>query len=324
LRSLRADPRFIELSRRAQAQYPPVHHARIAFDVRATDLFPEGLAVDAASGTFYMGSMHHKKIVSFRLGGLARDFVREGAYDLMPVGGVHVEPTDHSVWASTDAGRKQQPELLHFDSSGHLLERYPSPGAMPYDLNDLVLHGDSEIFTTDTEGNHVYRFSRRARTFTALKLFRPVFDPNGITISADGRVLFVADNLGVIRVDLQTNDSQDVIPDLHDTLSGIDGLYWYGGDLIGVQYGTGKFRVVRWHLTPDGSRVVGHDLLEYRTPLVDDPTTGAIYGDVFYFMANTGIANLDNDEIVDRAKLAPVHIASVPLKQAAPGRRAGN
>ncbi|HET9390952.1 MAG TPA: hypothetical protein VFO44_14985 [Steroidobacteraceae bacterium] len=314
LRPLRGEPGFGELSRRAQAQYPPVHRARLVFDVPTADLFPEGLAVDTGNGTFYMGSMHHKKIVSFRLGGLVREFVREGVYDLMPVGGVHVEPTDHSVWASTDAGKKYRPELLHFDSAGRLLERYASPGRMPYDLNDLVLHGDSEIFATDTEGNHVYRFSRRARTFSELQLFRPVLDPNGITISADGRLLFVADILGVIRVDLQKNESEDVAPDAHDSLSGIDGLYWYKGDLVGVQYGTGKFRVARWHLSPDGRRVLGHELLEYRTALVDDPTTGAIYRDSFYFMANTGIVNLDNDEIVDHTKLAPVHIATVSLR----------
>jgi hypothetical protein len=31
-------------------------------------------------------------------------------------------------------------------------------------------------------------------------------------------------------------------------------------------------------------------------------------------MANTGIYNLENDEIVDESKLAPVHIAVVALK----------
>jgi hypothetical protein len=31
-------------------------------------------------------------------------------------------------------------------------------------------------------------------------------------------------------------------------------------------------------------------------------------------MANTGIDNLDDDKIVDLAKLEPVHIAVVPLK----------
>jgi hypothetical protein len=96
-------------------------------------------------------------------------------------------------------------------------------------------------------------------------------------------------------------------------LSGIDGLYWYRDGLLGVQYGTGKYRVMRWWLSPDGRQVTRREWLEYRTPLVDDPTTGAIYHDVFYFIANTGIDNLKDDEISDPGKLAPVHIAAVPL-----------
>ena len=36
----------------------------------------------------------------------------------------------------------------------------------------------------------------------------------------------------------------------HSTLSGIDGLYWNKGEFLGVQYGTGVYRVMRWQLSP--------------------------------------------------------------------------
>jgi len=147
-----------------------------------------------------------------------------------------------------------------------------------------------------------------------MKLYRPVFYPNGITLSGDGNVLFVADMLGVIRVDLLTNESEDVDPGARDTLSGIDGLYWNKGEILGVQYGTGAYRVMRWQLSPDGRKVIASETLEYRTDLVKDPTTGAVMGDNFYFISNTGISNLKEDQIVDRAKLEPVPIAVVSLK----------
>jgi sugar lactone lactonase YvrE len=51
-----------------------------------------------------------------------------------------------------------------------------------------------------------------------MKLHRPVFYPNGITLSGDGNLLFVADMLGVIRVDLLTNESEDVDPGARSTL----------------------------------------------------------------------------------------------------------
>jgi hypothetical protein len=48
--------------------------------------------------------------------------------------------------------------------------------------------------------------------------------------------------------------------------------------------------------------------------MVRNPTTGAILNDNFYFMANTGIENLDDGRIIDPSKLEPLRIAVLPLK----------
>lgn len=311
---LKSDPRFHDLIERVRRRYPPVRRAHIAFTVTQNDLFPEGLAVDTSKRVFYMGSMHHNKIVTVTDAGGVTDFVEEGLYDLMPVGGVHVDPTDHNVWCATDPGNKNRSEIVRFDAHGKLLERYTAPGAGPHDLNDLVLRSKSEIYVTDTDGNSVYRFDRESRRFAAMKLGRPVFYPNGITLSDDANMLYVADILGVIRVDLRTNEAQDVKPAAHDTLAGIDGLYWFKSGLVGVQYGTGAFRVMRWRLSPDGREVRSSKTLERGTELVRDPTTGAILDGRFFFMANTGIENLDDGKIVSPAKLEPLHIAVVPIE----------
>ncbi|MGH9864895.1 MAG: hypothetical protein ACRD4H_05705, partial [Candidatus Acidiferrales bacterium] len=264
---------------------------------------------------FYMGSMHLKKIISITDAGKVSDFVKPGVYDLMPVGGVHVDPEDRSVWAATDPGTKNRSEIVHFDAQGKLLERFPAPGPGPHDLNDLVLRDSREIYVTDTEADQVYRFDRKTHTFSTLTFPRPIFYPNGITISGDGNFLFVADMLGVLRVDLRTNEARDVLVGQHYTLAGIDGLYWYRGGLVGVQYGAGAYRVMQWHLAADGLHVVSAEILEYRTPLVKDPTTGAIVGTNFYFISNTGISNLDdNDKIIDPKKTEPIHISVVQLK----------
>src|SRR6516225_2984047 len=201
---LKSDPRFHNLIERVRRRYPPVRRAHIAFTVTQNDLFPEGLAVDTSKRVFYMGSMHHNKIDTVTDAGEVTDFVGEGLYDLMPVGGVHVDPAAHSVWCATAPGNKNRSEIVHFDAHSKLLERYTAPGAGPHDLNDLVLRGESEIYVTDTEGNRVYRFDRRSHNFATLALSRPVFYPNGITVTDDGNVLYVADFLGVLRMDLRT------------------------------------------------------------------------------------------------------------------------
>jgi hypothetical protein len=318
--SLKNDTAFRQLAEHVRQSYPSVHRAHVAFTVAQKDLFPEGLAVDTTKRLFYMSNMHFKKIVKITETGGVADFVSPDLYDLMPILGVHVDPADHSVWCATYPGEKNRSEIVHFDEHGQLLARYTPPGTGPHALNDLVLRDTREIYVTDTHGNRVYRFDRTLHRFTELKLSRPVFWPNGITISGDGCVLYIADLLGVVRLDLETNQSEDVVPAPRDTLAGIDGLYWYGGSFVGVQYGTGANRVMRWNLSPDGRRVTSSEVLERGTELVENPTTGAILDEQFYFIADTGIDNLDSDgKIVDKTKLdGPLHIAVVPLKLEVP------
>lgn len=311
---LRSDAEFHNLIEEVRKRTPPVHRAHVAFTVKQDDLFPEGLAVDASKRVFYMGSEYHNKIVRISQAGEVMDFVKEGIYDLMPVGGVHVDPADHSVWCATDPGKKNRSEIAHFDAQGKLLERDSPTSAGRHALNDLVLRGKSEIYVTDTEGNHVFRFDRDSHQFVELNLGRPVFEPNGITLSDDGDVLYVADDLGVVRMDLRTNAAHDVRPAAHDTLAGIDGLYWYEGGIVGIEYGTGAYRVMRWTLSQDGLEVTSSETLERGTKLVQNPTTGAILDGKLYFMANTGIQNLEDGKIADPAKLEPLQIAILPLK----------
>jgi hypothetical protein len=70
-----------------------------------------------------------------------------------------------------------------------------------------------------------------------------------------------------------------------------------------VQYGAGAYRVVQWQLSADGKKIASAEMLEYRTRLVKDPTTGVIAGTNFYFISNTGVSNLDdNGKIIDPRK----------------------
>lgn len=119
--------------------------------------------------------------------------------------------------------------------------------------------------------------------------------------------------MGVIMIDLRNNVAREVDPGRHNSLAGFDGLYWYKHSLVAVQYGTGSFRVVRDRLSANGLRVTSAEVLEYRTPLVSFPTTGAIARGNFYFIANTGVANLKDDTVVDPARLEPINIAVVSL-----------
>jgi hypothetical protein len=195
LQPLNSESEFRELVEEVRRRYPPVHRAHVAFTIQEMDLFPEGLAVDLNKHVFYMGSMHRKKIIRITEAGEVSDFVKPDLYNLMPVAGVKVDLADHSVWAATDPGEANRSELVHFDANGKLLERFPSPGAGPHDLNDLVLGHASEVYLTDTLANQAYCFDRKSHSFTPLTFPRPLVYPNGITVSGDGSLLYVADIL---------------------------------------------------------------------------------------------------------------------------------
>jgi hypothetical protein len=303
---------FDELVAAVRRDFPVVAQARPAFVTEERDLIPEGLAYDAKQNLFYLGSLNRKKIVKIDPDGRVSDFVPADQYGLLPVLGIRLDPTDGTVWANTfeDAGRT---ELVHFDSAGKLLERYAPKDNAKHGFNDLVVRKNGEVITTDSLNNQVFRFDPQSHSFTPLPVYRTLFYPNGIALADDDWSLYVADGVGVVKINLVDNSSRDLDPGPHNTIAGADGLYWHSGSLIAVQNGIGSSRVVAFKLSKDGNRVTQTTVLENRTQFTVLPTTGAIRGNDFYFIANSQIDNLNGDKIMDVTKLAAVRIAVVRL-----------
>ena len=309
---LRGTREFTTLVDAVHREFPVVAEAREAFRTVEKDLIPEGLAYDAQRNVFYLSSLNRRKIAQIAPDGVATDFVDGDRYGLLPVLGIRVSPADGTIWADsfTDTG---QTELLHFDAAGKLLGRFKPSGAGMHGFNDLVIRKNGEVITTDSLGNGVLRFDTAAHTFTPVRLHRQVFYPNGITLSGDERILYVADNLGVVAVELASGESHDLDPGPRSTLAGVDGLYWWNGSLIGVQNGIGSPRIAAFRLSSDGLRVTRTTVLENRTNFTVLPTTGAIRGSEFYFIANSQIDNMNGDKVMDVTKLEVVRIGVLRL-----------
>lgn len=303
---------FATMTDKVHRDFPVVAQAHEAFRTIARDLVPEGLAYNAKRNVFYLSSLNRRKILQFALDGVASDYVPADSYGLLPVLGIRVSPNDETVWADSfsDGG---QTELLHFDSTGKLLGRFIPGDSAKHGFNDLVVRRNGEVLTTDSLANEVSRFEPLSQKFFPVTLHRPLFYPNGIALAADDHTLFVADSLGVLRVDLSSGDSRDVDPGPRSTLAGIDGLYWYNGSLIAIQNGIGSPRVAAFRLSNDGLRVTHTTVLENRSNFTVLPTTGAIRGSDFYFIANSQIDNMTNDKVMDVTKLEVIRIGVVRL-----------
>lgn len=308
----RGTKEFTTMIDKVHRDFPVVAQAHEAFRTIARDLVPEGLAYDAKRNVFYMSSLNRRKILHFALDGVASDFVPPEKYELLPVLGIRLSSTDDTVWADSfsDGGHS---ELLHFDSSGKLLGRFKPVDSAKHGFNDLVVRRNGEVLTTDSLANGVLRFEPASQKFFPVTVHRPLFYPNGIALAADDHTLYVADSLGVIQVDLSNGDSRDLDPGARSTLAGIDGLYWYNGALIGIQNGIGSPRVAAFRLSNDGLRVTHTAVLENRSNFTVLPTTGAIRGSEFYFIANSQIDNMSNDRVMDVTKLQVIRIGVVRL-----------
>jgi hypothetical protein len=309
---LRGSHEFTELVEKVHRDFPVEAHARLMLLTEEKNLIPEGLAWDPNRKVFYLSSLAQKKIVQITLDSHTSDFVPAGRDHLLPVLGIRLDPRDATVWANTadDIGKT---ELVHFDSAGKLLDRFTIHDGAKREFNDLIIRQNGEILLTDSFDNKVFRFDAASKTFSQLPVHRELLYPNGIALSGDDKILYVADAIGIIRIDLETSSSRDVRPGPHSTLAGADGLYWYNGSLIAIQNGIGSPRIAAFKLSGDGTLVTKTTILENRSSFTSLPTTGAIRGSDFYFISNSHMDNLNNGKILDVTQLEPVRIAVVHL-----------
>jgi sugar lactone lactonase YvrE len=110
---------------------------------------------------------------------------------------------------------------------------------------------------------------------------------NGITVSDDEKVLFVAGDFGIYRADLKTNAVAELQKPADVIDASIDGLYFYKQSLVGIQNAIHPGRVVRFYLDPTMTRITHSEILETYNPAFENPTTGSLDGDSLLFMANT-------------------------------------
>jgi hypothetical protein len=320
--SLAGLPGFRSLAPAIAENAKPVANAAPAFTLPEADLIPEGIAWDSRGRRLFVGSLAKRKIVAVSSKGEVRDFVPSGRDGMALVLGMKVDPARSSLWACTADGDPAEGEntarrsaLFRFDlETGKTLQKIPSPAGGRHLFNDLALADDGTVYLTDSEAGAVYRLPPGAEAVDALAPSGTLVYPNGIALSDDGRLLYVAHDSGIRVWDLaRRRDFPLTAPDAV-TLAGIDGLSFHGGALVAVQNGLPPHRVVLFTLGPSGDRVTGLRVLERGNPLFEIPTTGAVAGDAYYFMANTQLRALGPGGVVkEPEKRKPVVILKLDL-----------
>ena len=231
-----------------------------------------------------------------------------------------VDAARKSLWVCTAepdaAGGKttRSSWLIRFDlATGRAVQTLASPSGGKHLFNDIAIAKDGGLFLTDSEEGAVYRLRAGQGT---LEVFQPpgrFFYPNGIALSDDGRFLYVAHVLGVSAWDLASGKTFDVTAPDDVTLVGIDGLSFYRETLVAVQNGIEPNRIASFPLAPTLDRVTGVRILERGNRDFEIPTTGAVAGDDYYFIANSQLRALAPEGVKDPDRRKPVVILRLEL-----------
>jgi DNA-binding beta-propeller fold protein YncE len=276
--------------------------------VPETDLFPENLAYDAPTKTFFLGSPFKDEIVRCKQGA-CEPFVTPHRDGLGEVLGIKIDQRSRTLW--TTSNTESAASLRRYNiASGRLMRSYALPGAHLF--NDLVVSSAGQVFVTDTRGGAVYSLSSENGSLERLAPTHVFTAANGIALSPDERTLFVASfGDGVATIDLA---SQSTVPLPHPAdicLGYIDGLYAIKGSLIAIQNGPMVPRIVRFALSSDGRAITAMKVLERRNPLFDGITTGTLVGDQLYYVSNNQLDKVAGGKIIAGVTLDPLRILAI-------------
>lgn len=313
LAALRDLPEFKQVMLRMEENQQPISHStRVAAltEPGLVDGFiAEDIAWDARGKRFFISSVRKRKIIVVDAAGHSTDFVTSGRDGIWSVLALHIDAERGVLWASTAAmpqgeGYQKSDEgrtaLLQYDlRTGALRKRIELGAALAagpggHVLGDMTLSAAGEVYITDSLGGGVYTVRNDALVPVCdKKHFR---SPQTPALSPGDKKLFVADyGRGIAVVDLATQDVSWLTSDGPVSLIGIDGLYRAGSDLIAVQNGSSPMRLMRLKLDASLTRIIRWEVMEANTPGFGTPSHGVVVSGTFYFIANSGWDQFNDD-----------------------------
>ncbi|MEP7065818.1 MAG: hypothetical protein ABI889_07280 [Gemmatimonadota bacterium] len=262
------------------------------------DMISEDLAYDAQAARFLVSSVHHGGIYAIA-NGRTTTLVAPGADSTWGMFALGVDTARHTLWATTaafspitarytpaDSGRSA---LLSYDlRTGALRRRYFAPDTGAHALGDLVVGSAGAVFVSDGLGGGVYALPPGGDSLRVLVPRGQMRSPQTPALSSDGAVLFVPDySIGIAAVDIESGRITWVTHSDSLALTGIDGMYRVGQDLIVVQNGIEPNRIMRLVLDRSMRHVVRATTLA-RGPGARSLTHATISGGWLYFITKSG------------------------------------
>lgn len=303
-----------------EARWGRAPTARELVRIADRDLLPEGMDRDPTRGELLLSSGRKRKVIAVAPDGSMRNVVSARQDGLLATLGLRVDAARGLLWVANAAALFMEhaedtpagvSRLHAFElASGRLHARYELTG--PSLLNDVAVLPDGRAVVTDTVADALW--------VTGDDKLEPLLpagtlsSPNGLTLSASGDLLYVATWRGIVIVDWRARRAEPLhLPAASTSLAGIDGLYLHGNALVGIQNAVGHPRVVRIRMAADGHAVTDIEVIESGSPIVDNPTTGVIFGNELLFLARRNREHGFTGGAATPVLLEDIVVASVPL-----------
>ena len=227
---------------------------RTEYELPNDGLFPEGIAVDEASGAFFVSGAGAGGIYRVDLAtGEATEFLAPGTRAGFTTIGMAVDGNGHLWVAGGSSG-----EVLVFDTAtGEQLATFTTPAGEAMFINDVVVTANGDAYLTDSNRPVLWRIPAGSVTAgatgeaeawldfegTAFE-YQEGFNANGIAATPDGNDLIVVSGGSgeLFHIDVATKEVSAI--ELPEPLPGGDGLVLDGQTLYVVQNGADRVAVV--------------------------------------------------------------------------------
>ncbi|WP_425409075.1 SMP-30/gluconolactonase/LRE family protein [Hyphococcus sp.] len=315
--ALTALPQYAPIAAQMEANAAPAGEADIVFNHEQADLLPEALAYGKRK-IFYLGSVANGSILKAG---------RKGDVETLataPGGVFDIEARGKTVWAVVNnqlAYKDADPEapfaaVMAFRAKDGALQRDIRAAEDEALFGDLEIAKDGTVYASDSLTPRLFRMAPDGETLDVFAEDPRFANLQGIALDEKNNRIFVADYLtGLFVIDTQTGAATALENTADAHLGGIDGLYLYDGDLIGIQNGATPQRIVRIEIDDEVSEITGFTVMQQALEEWNEPTHGAVVDGAFHYIATSNWPSYDQEwNVREDAALKPLKIMSVPLE----------
>ena len=316
------DPKFIAYKNSLSGFDIPNNRSTAAFEIPDKMLIPEGITNDPVTKTIYLGSIYQRKVISVDSKGVVKDFIKSKQDDVLGVLGIAVDAKRRILYLcsgyqtqvimDTNDIKDKRTAVYAYDlNTAKLLQKYTHEKAAFFNDLDIATNGD--VYITDSEGSKVFRILNNKKTIELFNEFPLIPSANGITFDRSDN-LFIAGYLGgILKVNMKNGIKTWLTKPDSISLSGNDGMEWYGNSLI-INSPVEHKAVRRLHLNNDKTAIIKEEILAYDPTIISECTTGTIINNEFYFIGNSGLDAYERNGTLKVEKLKNPVIRKVKLK----------